>query len=77
MASQGEASAALEGDRVPVGVAGLGDSHPPILHLWGWAHHPLTDGRQTSPGNISSQNLTSPVGLSNQSVPFVTRVAHG
>lgn len=29
----------------------------------------LTDGRQTSPGNISSQNLTSPVGLSNQSVP--------
>lgn len=29
----------------------------------------LTGGRQTSPCNISSQNLTSPVGLSNQSVP--------
>lgn len=40
VASQGEASVALEGDRVPVAVAGLGDSHPPILDLWGWAHHP-------------------------------------
>lgn len=40
VASQGEAPAALEGDRVPIGVAGLGDSHPPIPDLWGWAHHP-------------------------------------
>lgn len=29
----------------------------------------LADGRQTRPGNISSQNLTSPLGLSHQSVP--------
>lgn len=40
VASQGEASVAPKGDRVPVGVAELGDSHPPIRDLWGWAHHP-------------------------------------
>lgn len=40
VAPQGEAPAALKGDRVPVGVAGLRGSHPPVVDLRGWAHHP-------------------------------------
>lgn len=66
IASQGETFMALKANGVFVHVAVLQNRYFPILDLWDWTYHLLTNGKKTTPCDILSQNPTLPVRLSNQ-----------